>query len=218
MRLQDGNTFLTSIQSGKGVIFMCASPMDETSSNFPRHALIVPVMLKAAMRGFSTFQPAYTVGRNAMIELPNVQLTGDNIIHMVNTSAKFDIIPETRMISNKPAISEHGQVTVAGNYSIESNGKMIGTVSYNFDRRESDLSCYSTGDLKSLTEKARLENVNFFDSNHELTHSVAVQNEGIRLWKYCIWLALFFIACEILLIRFMSVVKPSTPATNHKTP
>ena len=216
MRLQSGNTFLTSVESGKGIIYLCASPLDETSSNFPRHALIVPVMLKAAMRGFSSFQPAYTVGKNAIIELSNVQLSGDNILHMVNQSAKFDIIPETRMINNKPAISEHGQVKAAGNYSLESNGKMIAAVSYNFDRRESELTSYTIDELKSMAEKARLQTINFFDSNHELTHSVAVQNEGIRLWKYCIWLALFFILCEILLIRFMSVVKPSTSATQNK--
>jgi len=218
MRLLGGDVFLSSVQTGKGIVYLCASPLDETSSNFPRHALIVPVMLKAAMSGFSSFQPTFTVGENALIEINNVQLSGDNILHMVNNSEKFDIIPETRMINNKPAISEHGQVKSAGNYSIESNGKMIGAVSYNFDRRESDLSYYSLDELKSLAEKARLQNVNFFDSNTELTHSVAVQNEGIRLWKYCIWLALLFIACEIFLIRFMSAAKPIKPATIDNRP
>jgi len=213
MRLQSGDVFLSTMRAGKGIVYLCASPLDESVSNFPRHALIVPVLLKAAMSGFNTFQPSLMVGRNALIELNNIQLTGDNILHLVNQSEKFDIIPETRMINNKPVIAEHGQVKTAGNYSIESNGKMIGVVSYNFDRRESDLSAYLMDDLKSLTESARLTSVNFFDSNHELTHTVAVQNEGIRLWKYCIWLALFFLACEILLIRFMSTTKPVKTST-----
>jgi hypothetical protein len=218
MRLQGGDVFLSSVQSGKGIVYLCASPLDENSSNFPRHALIVPVMLKAAMSGFSSNQPTFTVGKNSLIELTNIQLTGDNILHMVNTGEKFDIIPETRMINNKPAISEHGQVKSAGNYSIESNGKMIGAVSYNYDRRESDLTYNSTDELKSMAEKARLQFINFFDSNTELTHSVAVQNEGIRLWKYCIWLALLFIACEIFLIRFMSGAKPIKSATIDNRP
>jgi hypothetical protein len=218
MRLQSGDVFFSSVQSGKGIVYICASPLDETASNFPRHALFVPVMLKAAMSGFNSFQPTFVVGRNALIELPNVQLSGDNILHMVNKSEKFDMIPETRMINNKPVISEHGQVKVAGNYSLETDGKLIGAVSYNFDRRESDLTYYSTADLKSIAEEARLQNINFFDSNNELTHSVAIQNEGIRLWKYCIWLALIFIACEILLIRFMSSTKPIQSATIDKRP
>ena len=216
MRLQGGDVFLSSVRSGKGIVYLCASPLDESTSNFPRHALFVPVMLKAAMSGFKSFQPSLIVGRNAIIELTNVQLSGDNILHMVNKSEKFDIIPETRMINNKPVIAEHGQVKTAGNYLIESNGKTTGVVSYNFDRRESDLTAYSTDELKSQVESARLQSVNFFDSSHELTHTVAVQNEGIRLWKYCIWLALIFLACEIFLIRFMSSAKPTITTIGTK--
>jgi hypothetical protein len=109
-------------------------------------------------------------------------------------------------------------VRTAGNYSLESNGKMTGVVSFNFDRRESNLTSYSTDELKSLAESSRLHSVNFFDSNNELTHTVAELNEGIRLWKYCIWLALIFLACEILLIRFMSSAKPVKTATIDTKP
>ena len=211
MKLQSGDAFFSVIPVERGKLYLCASPLDETCTNFPRHALFVPVMLKAAMSGFNSNQHANIIGRNDFIEIPIVQLSGENILHLLNREQKFDIIPETRMVNNKPVMVTHDQVKQAGNYNLESGNKVIASVSFNYDRRESDLSCYSPAQLKSIAELAGIQTVLVLDGNKELSHTVREQNEGTRLWKYCIWLALLFLACEILLIRFMSSSKPITP-------
>ncbi|MEO8087193.1 MAG: BatA domain-containing protein [Bacteroidota bacterium] len=211
MKLQSGDVFFSSMQSGKGKIYLCASPLDETCTNFPRHALFVPLMLKAAMSGFNSFQQSQVVGANNPIEIPAVQLSGENLVHLLNNDEKFDIIPETRLVNGKPVIIAHNQVTNSGNYSLVANDKLLAAVSFNFDRRESDLSCFSAVELKAMAEKSGFQTLTLLDENKELTHTIASQNEGTRLWKYCIWLTLLFLACEVLLIRFMSAAKPISP-------
>ena len=148
------------------------------------------------------------------VELPTFQLAGENLLHLTNKEERFDIIPETRMLNNKPAIVVHGQVKKSGNYSLTADSKLISVVSFNFDRRESNLSCYNHDDLVSLSEKAGLQTVKLVDGNKELTHVIAEENKGIRLWKYCVWLALIFLGCEVLLIRFMPTNKKPTAKPN----
>jgi len=210
MKLQSGDIFLSSLPVEKGILFSCAAPLDETCSNFPRHALFVPVMLKAAMSGFNSFQQPHVIGSNEDVAIPNVQLSGDNVLHLVNKDLKFDVIPELRQIADKSSITSNTQVKMAGNYSLEAVGKSLSSISFNFDRRESDLSCYDAGELKSLAEKSGLHTLALFDGSKELTHTVAELNEGRRLWKYCVWFALLFLVSEILLIRFMSSSKTLT--------
>ena len=207
MKLQNGDAFFSSMQVEKGKLYICYSPLDEQYTNFPRHALFVPLMLKAAMSGFNSFQQTQIVGGNTPIEIPAMQLSGENLLHLTNKEEKFDIIPETRMINNKPVIVTHSQVIRAGNYSLTADDKLRSVVSFNFDRRESDLGSYSTDELKALGEKAVNQKITIFDGSKELTHTIAEENEGVRLWKYCIWIALLFLGCEVLLIRFMSSAK-----------
>jgi hypothetical protein len=214
MKLQSGDAFLSMVQVDKGKLYVCYSPLDEESTNFARHALFVPVLLKAAMSGFSTFQPTQIVGSNESIELPSMQLTGENILHLMNRQEKFDVIPETRIVFNKPRIVAHGQVKNAGNYTVESDGKMLAAISFNFDRRESDLACYSATELKELAEKSGLHSLSLIDGSKELTHSITEQTQGKGLWKYCVWLALFFLVCEVLLIRLMSMSSSGKISTN----
>jgi hypothetical protein len=215
MRLQSGDAFLTAMQVEKGTLYTSASPLDAAYTNFPMHALFVPVMLKAAMSGFNPFQQPQVVGRNSDIEIPSLQLSGETVLHLLNKEQKFDLIPEIRMINNKPVIAAHGHVKNAGNYTLESEGRILSSVSYNYDRRESDLACYSSDELKALAEKAGLQSLTLFDGNKELTHTVAQLNTGTRLWKYCVWLALLFLLCEVLVIRLMSSTKPLTTNTSR---
>jgi hypothetical protein len=204
MKLQTGNTFLSVTPVGRGRIYLCAAPLNEEFSNFPKHALFVPVMLKSALQGASEISAPLIIGRDNEFTYSDSTFSGENIFHLVNTELKFDIIPENRLINNKTIISVHEQMQNAGNYSLTSGNKNLSFISFNYDRKESDLTCYDAGELKTLIEKNTNANITLLDSeNKNLTHAIAQMSEGIRLWKYCVMLVLLFIAAEILLIRFM---------------
>ena len=99
--------------------------------------------------------------------------------------------------------SAHDQIKNAENYDLRTNNSIIAVESFNFNRKESDLSIYSTDELTEMSSRLGNSNINVIETEgKDLSHSIAQLNEGKRLWKYCIILVLVFLAIEILLIRF----------------
>ena len=75
-------------------------------------------------------------------------------------------------------------------------------ISYNYDRKESDIESYKTNELTNLTDKTGLSNYFVLDfKNKPLSQVLTKLNQGIRLWKLFVILALIFLAIEILLLR-----------------
>jgi hypothetical protein len=204
MRLQNGNTFLSATPVMSGQLLLSAVPLDAEFSNFPKHALFIPVMLRAAMMNGSELIQPLRIGSNDEFVLSTQGSSGEAVYHLTNPKTKFDVIPEMRVTENKSSIAPHDQVKESGNYSLTSGSATAAIVSFNYDRRESDLSVYSESELKSMADKSGIAHVNLISSsNKELTHAVAEMNEGKKLWKYCIVFSLLFFSAEVMLIRFM---------------
>jgi hypothetical protein len=204
MRLQNGNTFLSSTPVMRGQLYLGAVPLDAEVSNFPKHALFIPVMLRAAMLNGSDISQPLRVGSNDEYALNAQVNTGESVYHLTNPKTKFDLIPELRTTENKTAIAAHDQVKESGNYVLTSGNATAAVVSFNYDRKESDLAVYPESELKPIAEKSGITHVNLLSSSSkELTHTVAEMNEGKKLWKYCIVFSLLFFAAEVMLIRFM---------------
>ncbi len=204
LKLLSGNTFLFLNDYKKGSVYLSSVPLNEAFSNLPRHAIFVPIMLKAAFRASSEIHPSLIIGRDEEIESGNLVNNGENVFHLKNDEIKFDIIPEIKNVESKSYISVHDQIKKAGNYALTGENKIQSYLSFNYDRNESELSCFSPDDLTEIIQKRsdlKLNNIN--PESVDLTHTIAQLTEGVRLWKYCVLLALIFLAIEILLIRFV---------------
>lgn len=203
MKLQSGNPFLTASEFGRGHIYVLASSLQTEASSFPRHALFVPVLLRAALLGSSEVNSTLVIGRDHEFIITDTLVSNDNVFHLINTSLKFDIIPESRLLNSNTIVSVHDQVNAAQNYELKSGEKVITVKSFNYDRKESDLSCYTVEELEKIATKPGYTNINVINNEgKDLSHSISQLNEGKRLWKYCIIAVLIFLAIEVLLIRF----------------
>ncbi len=204
LKLISGNTLLFLNDYKKGSVYLSSVPLNEEFSNLPRHAIFVPIMLKAAFRASSEVHPSLVIGRDDEIESGNLVNNGENVFHLKNDEMKFDIIPEIKNIESKSYISVHDQIKKAGNYRLTGENKIQSYLSFNYDRNESELTCLSPDDLTEIIQKRsdlKLNSIN--PESVDLTHTIAQLTEGVRLWKYCILLALIFLAIEVLLIRFV---------------
>jgi hypothetical protein len=102
-------------------------------------------------------------------------------------------------------ISFHDQINTAQNYELTSNDRLIAALAFNFDRKESDLTVLTRSELEKLATQPGNSNINVIDAEgKDLSHSISQLNEGKRLWKYCIIATLFFLALEILMIKFFN--------------
>jgi hypothetical protein len=80
--------------------------------------------------------------------------------------------------------------------------KVMATLAFNFDKRESDLRQMTVQELRAAV--AGQKNVHVLDTSNALNLQRELTNEnlGVPLWKYCLILCLVFMFTEILLIRY----------------
>lgn len=203
MQLRSGAPLLSRHHIGNGQVYVFMAPFSGNLSNFARHAIFVPVMYRIALLSENTGRLAYAIGKDDRLELPAINITGDNVFHLLNEDIKFDVIPSHRSTSTGTMVSLNNQVVLAGNYELESAGKVIASPAFNFNRDESVMRFRDADALKEMIERLRLKNVSVIDPGKtELAAGFTFMNEGIRLWKYCIILVLLFLAIEIILLKF----------------
>ncbi len=198
--LRDGSAFVNRFDAGRGKVYVCASPLDAQYTDFPMHALFVPMLYKMALSGGFSGKTSYVLGKDEVIEVDN-RLTGAEDIYKMKGN-DFEFIPRQKPVGPKVLISPGEQVTEAGFYRVyignESDGE---PVALNYDRMESELEYFSASELKDLFPQKNIRILSAVSGS--LTGLVRELNQGIVLWKFCIILALLFLGVEVLLLRFL---------------
>jgi hypothetical protein len=150
-------------------------------------------------------QLSYTIGKDNFVEIPNSQsldLNSNIEIENVTTGEKF--IPVTNVSTKGVRIETGDQISQSGQYEILNDNLPIITLAFNYNRQESDLRYTGADDIKSKSETSGLKNAqvvsnvtsNFSDIFDELKN-------GKQLWKWFIFMALFFILAEVSISRFL---------------
>lgn len=202
LTLENGESFLSKYTVEKGKVYLSSVPFEKDFSNFGQHALFVPTLLRITLLSVNNNRLSYTIGKDDNFDFDKMQLTGDNVFHIVNKELNFDVIPEHRMNNNVYSIFIHNQIKTSGNYHLMADSKQLATYSFNYDRKESDLSCYSSGDLETMASQFHLNNAEVIKADSpNMSKQLAQLESGIQLWKYCIILALVFFAFEVILLR-----------------
>ena len=210
IRLQNGDAFLSQYAVGKGKVYLCATPLKSAYSNFSKHAIFVPTIYKIALLSEPKNNLFYTIGKDETIEI-NQSAKGENLYHITNFplfergsgGVSFDIIPEHQIINGKNQLFIHNQIKEAGNYFLTNNNENLAGLAFNYDRKESDLKCWTAEELIAQSERAGFTNVSVINSqNTDLSKAISEIELGTRLWKLCIIFVLLFLGIEILLLKF----------------
>jgi hypothetical protein len=209
--MQNNAAFLSLQNAGEGKIYLLASPLDPAYSNFPQHALFVPVMYKIALMSRPETRLYYTIGSDERIPYDRKINGNDKVIKIKQLKGSFEFIPMQARVktgSDKDTEAASGlfvkdQIREAGLYQIIEGDNVTRGLAFNYSRAESDLSAYSPAELRDMCSKAGLKNAKIFEtSNKNLTTVIEEMHAGLRLWKWFIMLALLFLAGEVLILRF----------------
>ncbi len=199
MKLNDGSSFITKYSLENGLFYVCTSPLDKSFSDFPVSPLFAPMVFKMAVTRNTSPALAYIIGSNSSVQLDNTGVTGEAVFRL--KGPKNEMIPAQRNIGNTTVVSFNNIETDAGFYQIYlPNTNNQAWYGLNYNRKESDLSCWSDTDLKSFAQTSNIRLIS--DSKANLTAAIGERNLGVTLWKICLVFALLFIATEILLLRF----------------
>ncbi|MBC6609277.1 BatA domain-containing protein [Hymenobacter sp. BT188] len=212
LRLQDGDGYLASFNSGRGTVFLFSAPFEAEYSDFTNHALFVPVMYRLAMESFRNDQnPAYRLNqRTIVVAVPEVTDNTEQVFKLTKDSSTF--IPVQRLQAGELRFDVPPGMQIPGFYQLTRNGRTVKTLAFNVDKRESNLAHYSAEELRTLIGKNH-PNIQVYDASGGQTVAAQYRAEriGTPLWQYCLWAALACLLAEVLLLRFMTRRKMAEP-------
>ncbi|MEN9488024.1 MAG: hypothetical protein RL494_289, partial [Bacteroidota bacterium] len=187
----DQSPFLSTIQKQMGALFVFSAPVNTANSNFQNSPLIVPTFYKMALTSDKHGVKYETIG-NTNPFLITANTNNNEIISIRNPSEEF--IPSQQIMSDKIKISCADNPTLAGNFEVIQSKKNIGTISFNYDRSESNLTPSSDATLDDLTIVTSIES--FFDT-------IQTNRTDSQVWKWFLIFTLLFILIEILIQKFV---------------
>ncbi|MCD6018499.1 MAG: N-terminal double-transrane protein [Bacteroidetes bacterium] len=218
--LQNGQFLVSLNPLGNGKIYLFAIPSDETGSNLLKHAIFVPTLIKMAILSLKPSPVYYKTAVNEAIVLNTASNFSDKPLHIIkdhisatsNTPAaigpgtaatkKLDVIPEHRVVNNATTLFTQNQITEAGHYEVIENEAPVKDLAFNYNRKESDMNFMTTEDLQKQMNEMALKNITIIAPGEKtLTNALQEVNDGKKLWKLFLILALVFLAAEIIIIR-----------------
>lgn len=198
--MRGNDDLLARYASGKGAVYLSAVPLDENVSNFPRHALFVPLLYRMALLSMQNYPLYYTIGEDQSVQAGSLELSERNNYRI--SKGDFEMIPSVRNRGSGSEVFVSDQVREPGNYTLSGqNEEELAVFAFNNAKTESDLAYFTDAELKGFDEAGSV----IGPGGGSLERLVAVENFGIQLWKYCVVLALIFLAAEIILIRIWPV-------------
>ena len=201
---QNKDKALSSVNFGKGKIWIFAFPLDKKNESFARDILFVPTLYNIVLYSLPNQEMSFVVGRNTFYEIPKKQnISLDSKIEIENIKKGEKFIPSKNNSARGTLIEFPEQIINDGHYLILNEDTVIGSLAFNYDRKESDLQYFNNSELQEKIETAQLKNAQVVKNAENNFSEIfdEIQN-GRQFWKLCILLALIFILTEVALIRF----------------
>ncbi|MCF8258632.1 MAG: BatA domain-containing protein [Flavobacteriales bacterium] len=201
LTLADGTSFLSRYALGKGSTYVLTSPLNDRSTNFHRHALFVPALYNMALNSAGGSVSAEVLGTDRPIPItaPTDRLENLTLVSL-ESSERFK--PEPVVRGDGTSMLVHGQVRSDGHCLLLSGQDTLQPVSFNYDRAESILDYMSEAEFRETANNAGITRLGFVsEKTGNITNSIREMQEGKRLWRLFLILALVFLGIEILLIR-----------------
>jgi hypothetical protein len=203
-KLQDNQPFLLSAPVKKGRVYLFCAPLDESWTMFPKHAIFVPTLYKMALLSNSVPPLSYVAGENSNIKISSDASPETNIYRLKKTDADFEIIPGIQQFGSAISLLTYDQVKDAGFYNVTKGENQIAGLAFNFNRRESDLTCSNISELDEQIKRLPVRDIRIIrETKHSIASEIHQIKQGRPLWKLFIIFALIFLAAEIALLRFL---------------
>ncbi len=196
MSFRDGRPFLAEYSLFKGKLYLCATSIDDYSSNFALSYYFAPVLYKMAMQGGGSNIYALPVGSQQPVWLPAEGMDERKVWHLKGEG--LDVIPEQRPSGSGMEIFAGNVVEKAGFYYLDHESATDSTwIALNANRAESELS-YATKD--EVTGAVKPSEIQWLDDQQVQQQGWGRAANPFPLWKVCVLIALIALAGETWLL------------------
>ncbi|MBF4986039.1 alpha-1-antitrypsin, partial [Nonlabens mediterrranea] len=114
------------------------------------------------------------------------------ILELRSQSNSF--IPKQRAFESHVLLEVKDELSKAGNYKVLNDEESITTLSFNHSREENKSNYFTATELG---------NNNIAYSVEDLVYKLNEEDGILNLWKYFVIGALFFLICELLILKFL---------------
>jgi len=187
LAFEDTRPFL--LQKNKTYLFTAA--IDAVNSNFINSPLVVPTIYNMGLQSLPLPNLYYIIGKQNTFGVP-VHLGPDQILAMKDSISQF--IPRQQTKANHVLITTTDQPNKAGSYQLVKENELLQTVSYNYSRKESSMNYLNAEDWTGA---------NVHNSIDDLFDSLSEANSINSFWKWFAIFALFFLLCEMFILKFL---------------
>jgi len=196
MLLNTKEPFLNSYTKGLGTIYIMCSPLNVTASNLEKHALFVPILYNMATQSSRAENIYYTLGKDKTIILNGKSSTEQ---YRLQKGENIDILPEVRTLDQRIQVNIQNLIPEDGFYTL-TNQEQQKTLSFNYNRQESNLTSLGIEELQDISE--RYAHINLWQKEGlQLEDSLKENRSGTSLWHSFILLALALLIAESLLLK-----------------
>lgn len=198
MSFRDGKPFLAQYSLQQGKLYICASPLDDRSSNFAVSYFFVPILYKMAVQSGAGNMYAMAVGSNTPLWLPVAGSDDRKVWHLSRNG--FDAIPSQRPSGVGVELFLNKAANEPGFYQLHSEAsKDTVHIGINASRTESVL---QYGDKDEVAQMLKPATVNWIDEQSVAKHGWNKGSDPFPAWKICVIIGLIALAGETwMLIR-----------------
>jgi hypothetical protein len=199
LQFKNDQPFLSMFNQG-GKIYLLASSLDPSQTDFANHALFVPVMYRLAASGVKNESKCYYSVSENYINLHIDSLRGEDALRWVGAE---EIIPPQRKVNDNLVFDIPKYSISKGFYKVTAGRDTVSLLAFNLDKAESQMDQYTGQEMKTLLGSG--ENISIFEvaSAEAFSNEIKERYLGKPLWKYALIMALFFLLMEVLLVRFL---------------
>lgn len=195
MTLADGGDFLCVTPYGLGRVYLFSTPLRAEWTDFVGQALFVPTLYNIALYSRPLPPASYTLGNGTPIVLQGTYDLGDKLPELVSPDSGRSIIPDIRKVGNRQILMTHGDLGMAGVYSLADEH-----LAFNYPRRESVMDFMERAEVaEAIEDKAGYTMVK--NADKPLGDELRERDGGRRLWRLCLVLALLSLAAETIVLR-----------------
>jgi len=202
LKFRNGKNALSTHRYGSGNVYSFAIPIDKSNFNFIRHVVFVPTIYNIVLNSEEPQKYSYSIDIEEPVILNQNQLPEELKLINLQTKEEFKVSSQKSGIGHKQ-LNLNDLIEGAGHYLITDGEKTIQSVSYNFARKESVPEFYSQENIQDQIEDNNLKQIQLITATGEQFSEILQDlNNGKQLWKLFIVLAIFFLMCEMTIIRF----------------
>ena len=168
---ENKESFLSLSQDKDSKVYIFTSNLSSDNTNFVSQALFVPTLWNMALFSQKIPQTFYFLSGDNNIDITSsVNSTNLEVLHIKSLDNKVSIIPQITKANNRIMINSINTPLKSGNYNIYNKEELITGVSFNYDRRESEMRFLSNTQLKNKIKPMKT-NFKVLDTKNQLISS-----------------------------------------------